>query len=399
MAHGLPTRYEDFINWYWKYRLRELENESTNVSDDGVCSFQISQGYSWEYLFHQVGLSVERQQTHQILDWINSRDKLCKITKSTFFEKICNSIENKRWVDIENEYYNLLIGCAFPLKTRPIEGGVTMLNQQLRIIQTLLVQYLHEIEQQGVNIVQSIKEAIYAPFASQDISIYGQEALQSHVDSWASPTEDVVLKDKLMSYGIDTSRYFQELDSWRNKHSKIYSHTYIPTSPKAFLFPNHITFLNFNYTHTANQYVHDSSNSSINHIHGEINNPNSVIFGYGDELDADYTRLQNLNDNEYLQNVKSIRYLEAPNYRNILSFIESAPFQVLIMGHSCGNSDRTLLNTIFEHDNCVSIKPYYYQKVDGTDNYREIVQNISRNFTNMKLMRDRVVNKTQCSHW
>ena len=33
---------------------------------------------------------------------------------------------------------------------------------------------------------------------------------------------------------------------------------------------------------------------------------------------------------------------------------------------------------------------------DGTDNYLEIVQNISRNFKDMKLMRDRVVNKTFC---
>jgi len=82
----------------------------------------------------------------------------------------------------------------------------------------------------------------------------------------------------------------------------------------------------------------------------------------------------------------------------MLSFIESEPFQVLIMGHSCGNSDRTLLNTIFEHKNCVSIKPYYYitDKEKGTDNYIELVQHISRNFNDMKLMRDRVVNKTQC---
>lgn len=121
-----------------------------------------------------------------------------------------------------------------------------------------------------------------------------------------------------------------------------------------------------------------------------------IIFGYGDELDADFTRLQNLNDNECLRNVKSIRYLESSNYRNALAFIESEPFQVYIMGHSCGNSDRTLLNTIFEHDNCVSIKPYYYVKPDGTDNYIEIIQNISRNFSNRKLMRDRVVNKTLC---
>ena len=133
-----------------------------------------------------------------------------------------------------------------------------------------------------------------------------------------------------------------------------------------------------------------------NHIHGDISHPLSVIFGYGDEIDENFKRLKELNENECLRNVKSIRYQEAPNYRAVLRFIESAPFQVLVMGHSCGNSDRTLLNTIFEHNNCISIKPYYYQKEDGTDNYIEMVQNISRNFTDMKLMRDRVVNKTQC---
>ena len=121
-----------------------------------------------------------------------------------------------------------------------------------------------------------------------------------------------------------------------------------------------------------------------------------MIFGYGDELDDEYKNILNTSNNEYLKNIKSIRYLESSNYRKMLQFIESAPYQVYIMGHSCGNSDRTLLNTLFEHNNCVSIKPYYYQKEDGTDNYLEIVQNISRNFTDMKLMRDRVVNKTFC---
>lgn len=85
------------------------------------------------------------------------------------------------------------------------------------------------------------------------------------------------------------------------------------------------------------------------------------------------------------------------NYRKLLVFIEYAPYQIYIMGHSCGTSDRTMLNTLFEHRNCVSIKPFYYEKYDGSDNYLEIVQNISRNCTNMKLMRDRVVNKQYCT--
>ena len=130
----------------------------------------------------------------------------------------------------------------------------------------------------------------------------------------------------------------------------------------------------------------------------------SVIFGYGDELDERYKEIKNQNNNVFLRNIKSIRYLESDNYRKMLQFIDAAPFQIYIMGHSCGNSDRTLLNTLFEHKNCISIKPFYYtwteKDKDGNeqvkDNYLEIIQNISRNFTDMKKFRDRVVNKLYC---
>ena len=160
--------------------------------------------------------------------------------------------------------------------------------------------------------------------------------------------------------------------------------------------PEHIMLLKFNYTQTEHHYYDSCSNLQVNHIHGSLNDVSGVIFGYGDELDSGFEMLKSMKNNEYLRNMKSIRYLEADNYRKMLDFIELGPFQICIMGHSCGNSDRTLLNTLFEHRFCISVKPYYYQKKDKTDNYLELVQNISRNFTDMKLMRDRVVNKTYC---
>lgn len=126
------------------------------------------------------------------------------------------------------------------------------------------------------------------------------------------------------------------------------------------MLPNHIMLLNFNYTHTADLYCKKSDIFTVNQIHGDLNNPKSVIFGYGDELDNNYKTIVDKNENKFLGNIKSIKYLETDNYRKLLSFIESEPYQVLIMGHSCGNSDRTLLNTIFEHKNCVSIKPYFH---------------------------------------
>jgi hypothetical protein len=147
----------------------------------------------------------------------------------------------------------------------------------------------------------------------------------------------------------------------------------------------------------------DRINSKINYIHGELQNKkeNKINFGFGDEMDDDYKVIENFNDNEYLKNFKSFQYLQNNNYDNLLRYIESEKYQVIILGHSCGLSDRTLLNTIFEHENCRSIKPYYYEikneegKVIG-DNYTEIIQNISRHFNDKVKMRSKVVNKTLC---
>ena len=157
-----------------------------------------------------------------------------------------------------------------------------------------------------------------------------------------------------------------------------------------------IMLLNFNYTNTADVYFPKDNHISVNHIHGTISYPESIIFGYGDELDDEYEVLMRKNDNEFLRHIKSFRYLDTSNYKRMLGFIESAPYQLCIMGHSCGISDRTLLSTLFKHDNCVSIKPYYHLKEDGTDNYRDLVQNIARNFSDPRLMRDRVVEKERC---
>ena len=172
-------------------------------------------------------------------------------------------------------------------------------------------------------------------------------------------------------------------------------------------YPENLIFLNFNYTNSTHKYWNEFQSFTnpfekvnLHHIqiHGSLNKSenNPIIFGYGDEVDVNYQEIENLNDNRYLENVKSIKYLETDNYKKLLSFIYSGNYQVFIMGHSCGNSDRTLLNTIFEHDNCCSIKVFYHKRADRTDNYTDIIQNISRNFTDKKKMRDVVVNKQFC---
>ena len=41
LAHGLNTRYEDFINWYWERRVDGFVGNTTGISQDPLCKFEI----------------------------------------------------------------------------------------------------------------------------------------------------------------------------------------------------------------------------------------------------------------------------------------------------------------------------------------------------------------------
>jgi hypothetical protein len=144
-------------------------------------------------------------------------------------------------------------------------------------------------------------------------------------------------------------------------------------------------FLYFNYTSTMELYTRKYffNQNNLIYIHGELrSSTNPIIFGYGDEMDPHYGKIENLNNNEFLRNIKSFGYFRTNNYQRVNSFIEGdgKEFTVKILGHSCGLSDRILLNTIFEHPNCKWIKIYYYQKSQTENDYFEKTQEISRHF-------------------
>lgn len=396
-AHNLKTSYQDFIDWYWRKWGERLLHGLNKVEDDGLCLFALNDNIeipSWYlvwtgYYYKRVNPFIP-WDIDEVVNLAKNDKKLCKFEYcSPFFENICQSIETKGWVDIENEYYNFL-------KKYTVEEyskhNLIELNRQLHCLKDLLLEYLGLINQQEVDIDESIRNKIYAPIKLDDIAVAAKGVLKECVDAWMGASEHSFI-DKIHRYGLNEKENIESINYFKENYSS--GRMFFTDAPRPYLLPDAVMLLNFNYTHTAELY-HNAELGFIKYIHGKIDDPQGVIFGYGDELDDDYKRLQMLNDSECLRNVKSIRYLETDNYRNLLAFAEAAPFQVCIMGHSCGNSDRTLLNTLFEHRNCISIKPYYYLKSNGIDNYIEIVQNISRNFRDMKLMRDRVVNKQYC---
>ena len=389
LAHGLKTSYADFINWYWEQWMNKILFSRFGLEEsDGLCSVKIPHNRIPQLTFLN-GLDY--------IDAIKNEPNI-SFTEGLLVQEIMKDFENSNWVDIESIYYRLL--CESMKENRKITPKE--LNNQLSALTKKLQEYLKSIEKKidkNHLLINTIQRKLFSPIDPKDIAICASKQKRDYIDQ---------LKDS-----APESLYWK-LSDYEKWHS--YLKNYISTSiekikedekvieqnfqlvSELFL-PEQIMFVNFNYTNIADLYIpnrQENQTFTVNHIHGSLDNSESIIFGYGDEMDKHYEELSERNDNEYLNNVKSIKYLEASNYRRLLQFIESAPYQIYIMGHSCGNSDRTLLNTLFEHENCVSIKPFYHKKEDGTDNYTDIAQNISRNFKDKKSLRDRVVNKIFC---
>ncbi|MGZ3883059.1 MAG: AbiH family protein [Bacteroidia bacterium] len=245
--------------------------------------------------------------------------------KSELFNRLINNSDTVKWVDIEAEYYALLTSIYKKIDFQPFLKDEKMvevrnLNASLRLIKAKLEKYLLTIDHQ-----------LSGP----------HEEIAEHFETELSKAPD-------NSYG-----------------------------------KSKIVFLNFNYTSTAELYLKGLKGYSVklNYIHGKLGKPeNPLIFGYGDEIDEYYSKIENLNSNEFLEGFKSFGYAETDNYQNLVRFINEAPFYTYIMGHSCGLSDRILFNSIFENVNCKSIKIFYYQMNESESDFTEKVQEISRHF-------------------
>ena len=398
LAHQLATRYEDFINWYWDEWGHSLATSMNRNLTDGLCSFRLKDNVfyaGWALVWREHYIPMQEYSLRNHVEYYKTATNLCDFkVDSLFFVEICKAVEEKGWVDIEAEYYRMLnsVYLSSPKK----------LNEEFAVVRRKLVEYLTSIQDSNINdsiVNQATRGCMMAPFCEKEISIEGRD---KWVNFLKSRIEDEDLSGIIKLYEkSDVRERVADISNFKKKWQDQIDNDGIETVneelPSDMLYPDRIMLLNFNYTKTADMYMPaDKHHFPVNHIHGHLENRDSIIFGYGDDKDDKYQEISKLNNNELLTNIKTFRYLEDSCFKDTLTFIASAPYQVYIMGHSCGASDRTLLNTLFEHPNCVSIKPFYYKNNEGQDNYIESVQNISRNFSDAQKMRDRVVNKTLC---
>jgi hypothetical protein len=350
LAHGLKTKYKDFIEYI-------LESERNNVINK-LKKTDINSQYYYDdgFIFvNSPGTLSSMLNNNSDLKGISFYDGLKKLKfserlegkyllldiqyKNYFFKELIIKNDLENWVDIEYEYYKALMDCV----NNKRKHGINTLNDEFSHI---------------------------------------TKALESHLSSQMK--NEFMLSEKIVEKLTSIIKPVEVSGHYANN------------------LDDNILILNFNYTNVIEKYLDTYFQFCRNSIkcifiHGQLENQNNkIIFGYGDELDNNYKLIENTIDNKYLDNVKSIKYSETRNYKELLEFIDSNEYEIFIMGHSCGISDKTLLNTLFEHKNCLLIKIFYHKINEDTDNYSDVYKNISRIFTGKPLMRKIVVNKEDC---
>ena len=81
---------------------------------------------------------------YDIINQVKNDTNVCDYKSySTFFNNICEQIEQKKWVDIENEYYNAL--------NKEYFFNPQKLNNEFEIVKLKLIEYLTNIQETEIN--------------------------------------------------------------------------------------------------------------------------------------------------------------------------------------------------------------------------------------------------------
>ncbi len=343
LAHGLETSYIHFLNWYLKNIEQAIEEKQFYEDDIIIISYkQESVSTFSNNMISQLSQKTTLSNSPLAVLQILKEKNYIVSFKSRFIAELFDKIQTNTWVDIENSYYSWIIRIYKSLQSsthNSRERDESRLKTELKILNKSFNEIKNQLEK-------------YLTFLNTDNRIESK---------------------------LDIENHFKRIVKSLSKNTV-----------------DKICIVNFNYTNTINTYVKDYNNIEMIQIHGSLNNKqNPIIFGYGDETDELYEKIENLNDNEYLKFMKSFEYFKTNSYQNLIEFINGNPYSVHVMGHSCGLSDRVLLKRIFENKYCKSINIYYYQISEHENDYTNKCMDISRHFSIDKkdIMRERITSE------
>ncbi len=164
-------------------------------------------------------------------------------------------------------------------------------------------------------------------------------------------------------------------------------HSFFKNIPVGYI---NIYVINFNYTNTFTQYQkYFTDEVIVNNIHGSLSDDN-IIFGYGNDKNDDYQQMKSLEIDDFLKHFKTFEYLRDSNYQNLINHIKgSFKYDVYVVGHSLGLTDKTLLSELFNNSNCNQI--HLFKRLD----YKSDNTKLYESFSTLSYAAARIIDKEE----
>lgn len=346
LAHGMPTSYGDFFTYFLTESVENFCARYISLKDE-IPKEERSKIFYQNKLI-KIGLKDHAElsdknicsNTENGKDWITYARKhwnyTITIEMSALFARFFN--KNKyRWVDIENEYFDLLVDVSNN------QAKIDKLHDDFCFLKEELLDYLSSIE--------------------NDVFIDKLLLKMSEHDIGKS-TQFCVLN---FNYTFKIREYVIQLEELVKKIQ--------PHTP--------VELIN----------IHGALDEENMRIIFGIGDEYDIRY-------KDFKESKNFKSLlKYSKSQWYLRSDFYRNFSNFVEgatpeeFSTNWPFDVEIYGHSCGSSDRTLLRYIFEHPNCKSIKVYYHK---NEEHYFDLMLDMEKIFTDPVLFRQKVVSLESC---
>lgn len=349
LAAGASTRYSDFYKWWMNAAFEKIKygnecvdeelfvirkNVKIAYSFDVLNKLNIFENNSYVKYFRNYSFAGEGK-TIETINWLPNEQIHIHIN-----DKLFDVLSSKdSWTDIEKAYFDLLVAL---FKDENYHSQIDQLNASFEIIKGKFIEYIKSLE----------------PLTK--------------------------LNEKLLSK-LESLINFESLYS-------LYEHGYKERAISRFTEDKtaDLIFLNFNYTDILNQYLSKFDKKLHPHIipiHGSVYDIKNLVFGYGDEKNKFHKEIEELDNDDFLKHFKSNYYGGGKHYDEAMYYVHNYEFDVVVIGHSLGLSDRVLLNTIFEHKNCRAIHLFH---TGGDSHFRKRIA-LSRHFDDKHKLRDRLM--------
>ena len=195
LAHGLATRYADFINWYWEKYLNHLRMCHNRTYSDHLCTFILNDNHNtWNAFLWSILNPIKLPSGQEFYEHIKSDEKNFTIHYSAFMKRICQSIESKGWVDIENEYYTALNEEYFETPEK--------INEEFEIIKSNLIEYLNDIQEKDITtsiIEHKLQEKILSPIMISEVAISARRQLIDFIQARSTLDEQHLINESALS--------------------------------------------------------------------------------------------------------------------------------------------------------------------------------------------------------